>query len=252
MRPTSATFPVSRIMTPREDWLCWEQGGPRESVLDDNGQLRFDVIPVTSNGKLIGMLTDASFEVREIPLDWCLTHDTPVERLTGFFVERKRPACFLMCEGELVGIVTPADLNKPAARTAFYLRLAELEMRLAAFIRSLGMSEDEILTKVSGNRRDELQTIRADQRRGNVDVSVVEMLYLSDILNVVGRTKKAYRKLGFSSRSRFEQVTGGLNKLRCRVMHPVHPLLQDAGDELRRLHERIGRVEQLLARLSIG
>ncbi|NOZ28517.1 MAG: hypothetical protein GXP39_10760 [Chloroflexi bacterium] len=243
-------FTAAQIMTPRAEWVCWETDSPRDLVLDENGKLRFDVIPVTAAGKVVGLLTNTSFTVQPLTLEWCLTHDVSIDRLIAFFIERGKPACFLLREDDFAGLVTPADLNKTAARTALYLRLAELEMRLAAFIRSLGMSEEEVLAKVSEDRREEVKRNQAELRDKNVDISVFEMLYLSDIFNVIAKNESALQTLGFSSRKDFKRATSGLNDLRNRVMHPARPVLRNVEDELRTLHDRIVRMEGLLVKLE--
>ncbi len=245
MREMISLFTAAQIMTPRADWVTWKRDGPRHHVLDEDRRLRFDVIPVVEDDKVVGLITDPSFVVRPLTLEWCLTYDVPIERLIAFFIEREKPACFLLSGDGFAGLVTPADLNKAGARTAFYLRLAELEMQLAVFIRSHGISEAEVLNELSEDHRKEIERKQIELAEKDVDVSVFEMLYLSDMLNIIAKSNPLRGKLGFSSRSAFERATSGLNDLRNRVMHPARPVLQDTRDDLHTLYERITRMARL-------
>jgi len=250
MREMISLFTAAQIMTPRADWVTWTIGGPRDHVLDEDGGLCFDVIPVVEDDKVVGLITDPSFAVQPLTLEWCLTYDVPIERLIAFFVKQRKPACILLSKDGFAGIVTPADLNKASARTALYLRLAELEMQLAVFIRLHGMSETDLLNGLSEDHRKEIKRKQLELVEKDVDVSVFEMLYLSDMLNIIAKSNSLRGKLGFSSRSAFEMVTSGLNDLRNRVMHPTRPILQNTRDDLHTLYKRITRMVRLEERLT--
>ena len=93
MREMISLFTAAQIMTPRADWVTWTIGGPRDHVLDEDGGLCFDVIPVVEDDKVVGLITDPSFAVQPLTLEWCLTYDVPIERLIAFFVKQRKPAC---------------------------------------------------------------------------------------------------------------------------------------------------------------
>jgi len=241
-------FTASLIMTPREKWVYWPGGNSRENFLDENGNLIYDVIPVIKEQKVVGIIRDRTFKIHPLTLDWCLTHDAMFDDLLKFFIEKQKPACFLLKRDDFIGLVTPADFNKAPARTACYFRLAELEMRLAQFI-GFRVEEDKILNALPAKRKDKILKSYNSTLSGNVDVSLVERLYLTDLLEVVKKTG-LFELLGYRSKTQFHRGTQGLVKLRNQVMHPVRPLVENDREALQHLYDRLCLIDRLSMKLK--
>ncbi len=249
------TFPMitsHQIMTPREEWICWIKDASQDPPFTKDGDLPFDVIPVIQDGEVVGLISINCLEIQPITLDWCLTHDAPIEQLIHFFNQKKKPACFLLSGDDFVGLVTPADLNKSKARLAIYFMLAELEIRLANFIRYNRLSEKEILTKLGNKRQEEIKRLQIECRKTNVDVDLLEQLHLHDLLAIIEKHGRLREKLGFHSRSEYKRLVGagGLIDLRNKIMHPVRPLVEDTSESLNALHDRLFRIKNLLSLLD--
>lgn len=243
------TITARHIMTPREDWLVLEPGGRREEILHEARRNHYDLIPVRDENRRVSSFLLAP-DYREIPLqlDWCCTHDTPLDTLLDYFVQSGHPGYFLLCEGEVIGLVTPADFNKAVARSAIYMRLAELEILLVRFLsRQYADPVEKILSSVSEKRRKDLENRLAEQRAKNVDVNLLEELYLPDLLNLLEKDDSLRRLLHYPSRKQVEEATSGLVDLRNDVAHAVRKIHKDM--DIKQMHTRLKKVEDLIRRV---
>jgi hypothetical protein len=243
------TLTARHIMTPRADWLAFEPGMQREDIIRAAQHNHYDLIPVRdAEQRVSGFLLAPDY--REIPLqlDWCCTHDTPLETLLDYFVRSGHSGCFLLCESEVIGLVTPADFNKAIARSAIYIRLAELEILLVQYLSRQGFTTPEkILPSLSEKRREELNDLLAERRAKNSDVNLVELLNLSDLLNVIKKHKCLYRLLEYESGRQFGKAVSGLVDLRHCVAHPVRKIHRSI--QITDLHTRLKKAEDLTRRL---
>ena len=242
-------FTASLIMTPRKQWVCWERGSSISTLVKDNGKLVYDVIPVEENGKIIGIVRNPNFNIEPITLDWCLTHDTPIDSLLDFFIKTQKPACFLLKGDDLVGLVTPADFNKASARAMVYIRLAELEIQLGRFLHNRGVREKQIFTVLSSKRKKELQSLHRIEKEKNVDVSIIERLFLKELFLLI-KKYHLYHDLAFDNEEEYTSALEELNNLRNQIMHPVNILVEDSHNSLKKLKEDLELMEVLIGRLQ--
>jgi len=49
-------FTVETIMTPRKELLTWERGADASALISEAKRQRFDLIPVTENDRIIGVM----------------------------------------------------------------------------------------------------------------------------------------------------------------------------------------------------
>lgn len=238
------------LMTPRDQWCYWDGKSRTSHLVAPGGRLRYEVIPVLEQDELVGVVRDTTFRVEPVTIQWCMSYDAPMDRLLLFFVQRDKPACFLLRGDRFVGLVTPADFNKVAARTAIYWLLAKLESGLIGVLRSAGFRESELLALLPQGRAARIRQHHATMAKNDVDVDLIESLYLSDIVQIASRKRRLFSVLGLTSRSEAERVLGGLVDLRNRVMHTNRPLLRNRRQDLLRLNERMDRLRGLLVKLD--
>jgi len=248
----SVSFPTitaRHIMTPREDWLALAPGDRCEDVVLEAQRNHYDMIPVLDGkNRVSSFLLAPDYHAVPLQLDWCCTHDTPLETLLDYFVQSGHPGYFLLCEGEVIGLVTPADFNKAVARSAIYLRLAELEILLVRYLSCQHVdSAEKILSRVSAKRREELETLLAERRAKNLDVNLLEELYFSELLTLLGKDESLRRPLRFQSRKEVEKATSDLVDLRNHVAHAVRKLHK--GMDIQQMHSRLKKAEDLIQRL---
>jgi hypothetical protein len=241
-------YTAKLIMTPRSSTTSWELGSDRKPYLNPGGSLIYDVIPVTKNDETIGFMTkDKPFEVQLIEKGWFVTRDTPISDLVNLFTETKRPAFFVIYRHEIVGILTPADLNKLPARTYIYSLIGDVELMLSELIRiEANVSQNDILKNIGKERSNEIQKSLSKLQTQNVDTEIIQLLYLSDLLNIVQKVPILRERLGFSSRKKAEEGLSGINELRIRTMHLVKPVLSKMPDDLYSLQRRLSRIQSIL------
>jgi hypothetical protein len=243
-------FTAETLMTPAGELFSCEAGSHWGDIAGLFERTHFDVIPVTSDGKITGLLTQACTDVLPVTHDWLISADTSVPALIEFFVETGRPGYLLLQGREIIGLVTPADLNKVPARSFIYLLIGELEMMLAAWISHQLLTPEEILEQLGARRQELVRTEWSRLVRGNAEVNVIELLTLSDLLGIIERREELRAFFEFPSRSRAEDYLGGLRVLRNDTMHVVRPLIRDLPGDLLTLQERIRRAGELLTRLN--
>jgi hypothetical protein len=245
-------YPVQLIMTPFESLTCWEPGGPKEECISEDGTLKYDVLPVKREGQIIGVMTKKKpLEVQPLENNWLITHDTPISELVGLFVTTSKPAFLVFAQHEVVGIVTPADLNKLPARIYVYSLIGDVELQLSYLIRNEpGMTKEKILGLIGKNRSEDIRSDLARLRDQNVDVDAIQLLYLSDMLTVIQKTGALRKKLGYASRNEAEQGLSGINELRKKAMHLVRSLLEIMPDDLYSLQNRFEKISLILNRIK--
>ncbi len=138
-----------------------------------------------------------------------------------------QPFLFVFEGRSISGVITTSDLNKQPARTYFFLRIAEFESRLAAFVRER-VGDDEAYLLLPNQRRGELETVRARARRDNLELGWISYFYLSDLLEVVRRNALLRAALGDPDERHWNNRTEGLAGVRNAAVHLVRDLV-DSG-----------------------
>jgi hypothetical protein len=197
------------------------------------------------------VLNISSEQAEPLTNRWLVSHDIGIPDLLALFVDSRSPGFFAFHRQDVIGLVTPADLNRLPSRVTFYHLIGALEMALGAWLRGRfrGRPRD-LLLLLDRWRRERLAEQQQRLVEGNVDIEIVEQFYLSDLIDVVRRHEGLRQELGFPSRSAARRATSGLNDLRNRTMHVVRPLVESVPDDLIRLHDRAARARDLLARVE--
>jgi len=131
------------------------------------------------------------------------------------------------------GLLTRSDLNRHPVRVTVYQLLAALEMALADLVRK---SVSDHLTWIKRLREDSQARIlgywELSKLKG-VDTGPVAGATLSDLLNATAKLPGLSSRLGYKSRTAFDDAVGGIPDVRNQVMHPVRPLVTDPQSCLR-------------------
>lgn len=241
-------YTAQLIMTPLLSLICWEVGSSQGDYVKPDGSLKYDVIPVREKGNVIGFMTkEKPFETQIIEKGWIVTQDTPISDLVNLFGESNKPAFFVFYRDQIVGILTPADLNKLPARTYIYSLIGDVELMLSELIRNeTGISNDEILNAIGAERSGYILQKLNELQNQNVDIEIIQLLYLSDMISVIQKTPVLRERLGFSSRSNAMNGLSGINDLRNKTMHLVNPILVNMPEDLISLRKRLKRIESIL------
>jgi hypothetical protein len=152
---------------------------------------------------------------------------------------------------DVVGLVTPADLNRLPVRVYLYFLIGEVELALTLQIRNhFAAAPEDALQMLSARRRAALEAQMAALVEQNIGVDPVQLLRLSDLINIAAKHEPLRSQLGFSSRGAVEKALGGLNDLRNRTMHPVRPLLARSPEDMERLQRYGQQAGEILRRLE--
>lgn len=246
MPSLSEVFTAEDLMTPRDNLLVHDID--RQDEFTPSATQLYDVIPVVKRNRIVGVLEKGVSGLQPLSDRWLISRDTGIPDLVKLFATTKQKAFLVLYKQDVIGLVSPADLNKLPARVFIYNLIGELELGLTQLIGSLFKDGSDILIELlSADRQKELCEIKDDLLSGNADVDLLQHLYLSDLINIVAKQPELRRALGFSNRKSAEKYLNGLNELRNQTMHFVRPLLQNLPEDLDKLHHRIQRVEEIQA-----
>jgi hypothetical protein len=122
---------------------------------------------------------------------------------------------FLNNNRRIIDLISVANLNCRAVKVYLFSLLAELEIQMGLFVLKHLPEVDLLQLTFGASVKTKHESVRkryeADKANG-LEVSFVEYLYLSDLMNVVA-AKRQFSHLGFSSRNRFEDHFNPLNYL---------------------------------------
>lgn len=164
-------FTANTIMTPREELMCWEQGADLPAFCQRAREEHYDLAPVTEAGRIVGVLHVYDAETEPLTDRWLVSHDTGIADLLVLFSAGECPGFLTLGRQEVIGLVTPADLNKPPSRVYFYHLIGAIEIALGAWVqRRFKGQPHEILALLSQNRREELMEQQQMLVEGNVDI----------------------------------------------------------------------------------
>jgi hypothetical protein len=169
-------------MTPREALLTCQKGSDFSTVCADAQRKGFDVVPVTENKRITGVLLTKAASSEPLTHEWLVSNDTGIVDLLNLFVESDRPGFLVFRRQEGVGLVTPADLNKLPARVCFYNLVAELELALVAFVSNMQQFHPALSEEISLAVEDRKRLLKS----GDADVEPAQLLCLSDFVNIIG------------------------------------------------------------------
>jgi len=148
-----------------------------------------------------------------------------------------------------IGLMTLSDLNRHEIRFALFRIITALESSLEKVISNFFSDPNDWLKKLTENDQVRILGYCELAKRNNVETDFIEATQLTNLLNIVAKTKEIIELLKYKSRSDFEKQTGNISQLRNQVMHVVRPLIIKQNDTLRLL-ETISFIDDLIIRLK--
>jgi hypothetical protein len=241
-------FTAETLMTPLNNLLVWQRG------LEDKAKTcciareeSYDAVPIKEDNQIIGLILSKTEEEIDLDTSWLVSRDSSVPDLINCFLRSGKPALLLFHRQDVTGLVTPADLNKIEARTYFYNLIGEMEISIAKYLRSRG----DVKTVMIKDQMGERQLKRAEKlEMSDVNIDLIQLLYLSQLMELVKLKELAYQTLGFSNSADMNSAFNDLNDFRTRTMHPVKPMLENIKTELPRLKKRLKMADQIINYLS--
>ncbi|MEF2279900.1 hypothetical protein V3W47_16525 [Deinococcus sp. YIM 134068] len=234
------------LYTTLEDCLTLTSGSVDLERLVALESRRYDHAPLLdANRRVVGVIytktarerfeTGQPLEERDAELTWVHEHTTLDGLLTSMSMRRAVLVAGDMVDGSvstpnLVGLFTLSDFNLHTFRARLYSLLADLETHLAELMQVVYDDPWTWLEWLPEGQRVGVVGSWELSKRAGVDLSPVHALNLTQLVTVVASSKELRGQLGFSSRRKFDELTGGIPDLRNRVMHPVRHLVMRQED----------------------
>lgn len=179
------------------------------------------------------------------PIDATLLVSTDLGLADGISRLRAHPCYFVLQRDKLQGIVTRADLQRPAVGMVLFSLILTSEAAANMIIeRCLGPAWLECLPTGQKARVSEIFNQRL---QANTEVTMLECLMLHDRLQLLGKCGRVVQELGFASGKQFKTWKERLVNLRDHLAHaggllhaepdPIHAI--ELFEDVRSFAERI-------------
>ena len=185
----------------------------------------FDVagIKESKDGPFIGFVQRESLQdgtVRQhletLTAEHLISESTPLASLLSIFKTRKWT--FVLVGAEVKGIITRADLNKPAMRVYLFSLTSLLEMHMTFWVRH-EYPDEGWKERITSERLQMAQDLLVKRRVRKEQVGLLECLQYCDKRDLVVANDKIRNELGIGSRNKSESRLRGLESLRDRLAH---------------------------------
>jgi hypothetical protein len=148
--------------------------------------------------------------------------------------------CFVEVLGEVAGLVTREDMEKPPVRMWLFGILTIVETycsrKLEAFFPDRSWTEH-----VSPNRLEKAEALQAERKRRGMHTPLVDCMQLSDKLEVLIRLPEMREDFGLQSRSEGKRITKDLEALRNNLAHN-QPVAEMSWETLTLMAQRLERI----------
>lgn len=206
-----------------EPLASFDAGTPAPDALAVMTVRKFKVAGIRRDGTICGYvrqeeLADGNcgdalrpFEEGEVVLD-----SAGIPELVTLLNERAR--LFVSVLGQVGGIVTRTDLQKPPVRMWLFGMITIIEMGLTRLVES-AYPDGAWRECLSEGRLQKAEALLAERKRRNQDLDLLDCLQFSDRGQIVLRNEELRNRAGFVSRSRGEHTVRELEALRNNLAH---------------------------------
>lgn len=227
------------IMTPVDQLVTVEPTSNVAEALEKMGET-FDQLPVVKQSRVFGMVFRQDLQASDG--DACIDNlYRPISSLDSVRSNESvwdsinhlcgHHACvvFDVSTGDFCGLLHYADLNRQAVRVFCYLWTSALEMSMAELLVAVEPDHMKWVESLDQHRQVQILGRHAYGQRQNIELSPVEGLELSDLLNI-WRKQSRLLSLVELSQPEFKKRTNHLVELRHAAMHPVRSLVTQQSD----------------------
>jgi len=120
--------------------------------------------------------------------------------------------------GQVGGIVTRSDLQKPPVRMWLFGMVTIIEMRVTRMIEQNAPGEDW-RQSLSDARLEKAEALLAERARRNQDLDLLDCLQFSDKCQIVARNETLRARTQYDSRRKLEDAAKRLERLRNNLAH---------------------------------
>jgi len=234
-----------------EPLQCCYLDAPAVDVARELTKLDYDIAGVVQrdSSRVVGWLdrNDVSdgpceLSLRKIEPDHVLSDSTPLT--SALHVLAFQPWAFVVAGHGVTGIITRSDLQKPPVRAVIFGLLSLMEIHLDFWIQH-HCPNDSWREFLGDERISKADSLRAQRKIRNEELSVLDCLQLCDKAKIVSMLPEASATLGFESRTAAKSMFAKVERLRNRVAHS-HDLV--SGETWERVSSVLRAVETMLDR----
>jgi hypothetical protein len=220
LRLFTESFTARNLLEPLRSF---DLGVPPERIQAAFADPGVAVIGIRQQGHLTGYLLDDDLQTGNRPLQprsiaarQRVQLDTPLADIIHSLTQHIH--CFVDLEGEVIGVVSRADIEKPVARMWLFGLIMLIDLSTTTSIREHWKDTDwrQFLTASRLAKAEEL--LRERQRR-RMPGSLLECLQFSDKLQVLCHIENFLDHSGFASLSAAKKVFKDLEALRNNLAH---------------------------------
>ncbi|HEX7051136.1 MAG TPA: CBS domain-containing protein [Longimicrobiales bacterium] len=165
-----------------------------------------------------------------------ISESTPIEEVLGHL--RTKPRVFVLGGGEVYGIITRGDLQKPPVRIFVFGLITILDMQLTATVRTY-FPQDSWCQLLAVRRVNAARKLLEQRVARNEEIDLTDCLQFCDKRDLVLREESARKNLGFQSKASGRQFLIAVEDLRNRVAHGQDLVTGTTWEELIQLIERV-------------
>jgi hypothetical protein len=213
-------FQVADVAEPLASFDAETPGSAVAAVMDRDG---LTVVSVRREGRAVGFVEHDA--LGDGPCGAALNPFTPEMRLPGSTplsaavrVLAGEPQAFVTAFGDVAGIVTRNDLQKPPARMWLFGMVTMIELRYTRLIAEL-CPDGSWREYLSEGRLGKAEELMAERNRRHRAAGLLDCLQLSDKGQIVARNEDIRRRTVFASRRQAEDGIRLLEGLRNNLAH---------------------------------
>ena len=182
-----------------------------------------EVLGVRREGIVVGYVEraslcegDCSLYLRPFDPEQTILNSTPIADV--ILKLKDYPRLFVQVFGQVGGIVTRTDLQKPPVRMWLFGMVTLIEMRMTRMI-ELVSQDDDWVCFVSEGRLGKAKELLAERKRRQQDLGLLSCLQFSDKCQIIARDERLRSQTRYESRRRVEEAGKRLERLRNNLAH---------------------------------
>ena len=211
-----------------EPLVSFDRSTDAGEVRDFMRQRKLRVVGVRVDGLVAGTLDEAALDGEpdgeqsdSLPLqpfdgERVIPGSTPLADVVAKLDEF--PHLFVNILGNVGGIITRTDLQKPPVRMWLFGIVTLIEMRMMTMIQDFSGDEDW-RQFLSAGRLKKAEDLLAERRRRNQDLELFDCLQFSDKGQIIARSQRLRSLTRYESRTRLDEAVKNLERLRNHLAH---------------------------------
>lgn len=214
-----------------EPLVSFDDTTPAEQLRSHMESKRFEVVGIRQEGRVAGYVELADLKEGQVadcinPFDesQVILESTPLAELVLCLREYRR--LFVSILGQVGGIVSRTDLQKPPVRMWLFGIVTLIEMRFTRMIEQ--SCPDEMWKEfLSAGRIQKAEELLAERTRRNQDLDLLNCVQFSDKVQIIARNEKLRSMTRFESRRKLEEAAKVVEKLRNNLAHSQDIITND-------------------------